>query len=190
MERKISARKKKANKINSAKAREKRTVYTADTAERAYKLCLLGLYNKDLAVAFGVSVKTIEYWMRTKDDFNRAVKLGREEADSKVAEKLFKRATGYTVKDHHISVYRGKVIVTPYDKEYPPETDAAKFWLKNRQPEKWSDTARLEHSGNIKVTEEKKYDLSDLTDEELAAIEKIGFTQMLELDTLDDDRIN
>lgn len=154
--------------------RKKRTyAYDGTMPERAYKLCLLGLTNEDLAIAFGVTVKAVEYWIKWKDKFRRAVELGREEADSKVAEALYKRAVGYTHKDTDIKMYKGQVILTEVEKHYPPETSAAIFWLKNRQKEHWADVWKMEHSQSPELAD-KQNDLSELTDEELQLAIKLG----------------
>ena len=33
--------------------------------------------------------------------------------------------------------------------EMPPDTTAAIFWLKNRQPDKWREKQELAHSGDV-----------------------------------------
>ena len=64
-----------------------------------------------------------------------------------VADSLFKRATGYSVTDTHVSNYHGDITLTEIDKNYPPETTAAIFWLKNRQKKKWRDKQDHEIGG-------------------------------------------
>ncbi len=158
--------------------KRKRTyAYDGTLPDRAYKLCLLGLTNKDLAVAFGVSLGAIEYWIKNKDRFRRAVELGREEADGKVAEALYKRAIGYSHKDTDIKMYKGEIITTETVKHYPPETSAAIFWLKNRQKEHWADVWKMEHSGAMELTQET--DMSKLSDDELDLAEKLGLQHFL-----------
>lgn len=154
--------------------------WKSDIPDRAYKLCLLGLTNEQLAIAFGASKRTIEYWYQHKDEFRQALDMGRQEADSKVALSLYKRATGYDVRDNDIKVYRGKAVITPFTKHYPPDVEAIKFWLKNRQPEKWNDTHKMEHTGHTTI-ELSKQDLSDISDQELEVLEKLGVQKLLGL---------
>ena len=51
-----------------------------------------------------------------------------------------------------------------YTEHYPPDTTAAIFWLKNRQPEKWRD--KKEVDANVNLGDE----LEGLSDEQLQAI--------------------
>lgn len=139
--------------------------------KRAYKLCLLGLRNQDLSVAFGVSLSTIEYWYRINEDFKHAVDLGRQSADADVAASLFKRAIGYQEDDIHIAVYRGEVIATPIKKNVAPDVTAQIFWLKNRQKELWSDKNKLEIEGNL--TEHTKIDMTMLDEQEKSILRKL-----------------
>jgi hypothetical protein len=41
----------------------------------------------------------------------------------------------------------GKELLVNYVEHYPPDTTAAVFWLKNRQPDKWRDKTISEVSG-------------------------------------------
>jgi hypothetical protein len=178
--------------------------YKENTPERAYKLCLLGLKDAELAVAFGVCVDTIDQWKRKHPEFNRALKRGKEQADMEVANSLFKRATGYSYKDTHIMANKvkeydenGKVarqytepLLISITKHQPPDTTAAIFWLKNRQKEYWRDVKQNEVSGKdggpIKTQNQitPKIDFTDFTDEELSALEKMGIKNA----TSDDDK--
>ena len=167
----------KKEKTNGKKKRGRESTYDPSYAERAYYLCLLGLTNKDLAIAFGKDESTIERWCRKHEDFARALKKGKEEADGKVAESLYHRALGYSHPEEKIFMYKGEPVRVETIKHYPPDTGAAIFWLKNRQKDKWRDVWNLEHSGkdggaiqhDIRFT-----DLSDFTDEELELLERVG----------------
>ena len=83
-------------------------------AKQAYRLCLLGLTNENLAIYFGVSESCIEAWCRNHKDFKKALKKGRWSADSKVAKTLYQKAL-----DGNIT--------------------ACIFWLKCRQRAIWRD---------------------------------------------------
>lgn len=134
------------------------TSYKAAFAGQAYKLCLLGATDADLARFFDVSATTIDNWKLAHPDFVGSLKAGKEEADAKVAKSLFRRALGYShpaVKI--ITVPRGNndgsdVEQIPYTERYAPDTTAAIFWLKNRRPDVWRDRQAVEHSGEIKTT--------------------------------------
>ena len=109
------------------------------TPKQAKKACLMGAIDKDLADFFGVSEKTINNWKNEHPEFLQSIREGKELADSNVAKSLYERARGYSHPEVHISNYQGKITQTELTKQYPPETTAGIFWLKNRQPDKWRD---------------------------------------------------
>lgn len=115
------------------------TDYKEEYNLQAEKLCKLGATDKELADFFGVTEQTINNWKNEHEQFFESLKKGKELADAEVADKLYKRATGYSHEDVDIKMYEGGIIETPLVKHYPPDTTAAIFWLKNRQPVKWRD---------------------------------------------------
>jgi hypothetical protein len=54
---------------------------------------------------------------------------------------VLNRAIGYSHPDVKIIFREGdkEPVYAPFVKHYPPETAAAIFWLKNRQPERWRE---------------------------------------------------
>ena len=120
--------------------------YKPEFTKQAYKLCLLGATDKGLANFFEVSEDTIHEWKKVHPEFSESLKEGKEEADAIVASSLFHRATGYSHKDVDIKIYKGKIITTQLTKHYPPDSTAAIFWLKNRNPKQWRDKQEVEHS--------------------------------------------
>lgn len=137
------------------------TKYKPEHCEMAYKFCLMGATNDQLADLFEVGISSIERWIAEYDEFRGALKKGKEVADAEIANALYHRAKGYSHEDVHVSNYQGDVTLTPLVKHYPPDTAAAFIWLKNRQG--WTDKSTQEHTGAgggpIKY--------SKLTDEEL-----------------------
>lgn len=113
--------------------------YQDDYAEWAEKLAKLGATDADLAAAFEVSEVTVNNWKKAHPEFSLALKRGKAFADAEVADKLYRRATGYSHPDTHVSNYQGLITLTPLTKHYPPDTTAAIFWLKNRRPDLWRD---------------------------------------------------
>ena len=113
------------------------TKYRPEFAEQAVKLCRLGATDDELADFFGVTTRSINNWKRDHPGFFQSLKAGKILADAEVADKLFKRATGYEHADVHVSNYQGVITLTPVTKVYPADTTAAIFWLKNRQPKMW-----------------------------------------------------
>lgn len=119
------------------------TKYREEYVEQARKLCLLGATSQELADFFEVNYDTIHEWMRTRPEFDEAIRQGKTMADAEVAEKLFQRAKGYSHPDVHVTSYEGQVTLTDLVKYYPPDTQAASLWLRNRQPKKWRDRQEL-----------------------------------------------
>jgi transposase-like protein len=118
------------------------TDYKPEYVDQVYKLCLLGATNQQIADFFNVSDTTIDNWRKAHQEFFGAFTRGKMEADSKVAESLFKRACGVTIKEEALT--RDGDVVT-LRKELPPDTPAAKHWLSNRQPDRWRDGSVIKH---------------------------------------------
>ncbi len=122
------------------------TAFKPEYVVLAHNYCLLGATDKDLARLFDVTEATINNWKDKHPQFFESIKAGKDEADAKVAESLFKRATGYSHPDVHVSNYQGDITLTPLTKHYPPDPTSGIFWLKNRQRDKWRE--RLDHSSD------------------------------------------
>jgi hypothetical protein len=127
------------SRSKAKKGRGRPTVYRPEFVDQVRKLCRLGAADAELADFFGVNVLTVHRWKKTHPDFCNALKDGKQLADAEVADKLFRRATGFSHPDVHISNYQGEVTVTNITKHYPPDTVACIFWLKNRRPDLWRE---------------------------------------------------
>jgi hypothetical protein len=109
----------------------------------AKRLALLGLGDEQMASVFDVALSTFSYWKANKPEFLEALKSGKSDADSNVAASLYKRAIGFKQKENDIRTVAlpdgqgSEVVITEYEKTYPPEVTACIFWLKNRQKELW-----------------------------------------------------
>ena len=115
------------------------TSYREEFSEQTYKLCLLGATDKELADFFEVCEKTINTWKKDYPEFLQSLKRGKTLADANVVSRLYERATGYSHEDVHISNFQGDITQPPIMKRYPPDTTAAIFWLKNRNPQEWRE---------------------------------------------------
>lgn len=119
--------------------------YKPEYSEQARKLCLLGAIDKELADFFDVSEQTINTWKKREPVFLEALKAGKEQADSEVAEKLYQRAMGYSHPEEKIFCNGGEVVRAETIKHYPPDSTAAIFWLKNRAAQQWRDVRQTEN---------------------------------------------
>lgn len=107
----------------------------------------LGATDLEIADALGVNVATFNRWKLEHADFCASIKDAKTKADQRVERSLFVRATGYEHDEVDIRVVNGKIVKTAIRKFYPPDTTAAIFWLKNRQPAGWRETKAVELSG-------------------------------------------
>lgn len=135
--------------------------YHEEFVDMAYRFCLMGSRDVDLARLFEVDVKTLWSWKQEHPEFGRAILDGREAADSNVAAAMYHAATGYEHPEEKIFQYEGGIITHDTTKRYPPNVSAGQLWLFNRQPRLWKDQRRLELSGSIAV------EVSNLSDSEL-----------------------
>jgi hypothetical protein len=113
------------------------TKYRDEYPDQARRLALLGLTDEEMAEFFGVDKKTLYNWDEDHPEFLHSRARGKTHADGRVAEKLYHRALGYRHPEVHVSSYKGGVTLTELTKHYPPDTEAAKLWLSNRQGGKW-----------------------------------------------------
>ena len=139
------ARKKPEDKLPSGRPSRYRTEY----AQQAVKLCRLGATDKDLASFFEVDEATINRWKQSHPEFCESLKEGKAIADAEVADKLFRRATGYEHKAVKIvaDAKTGAEHQVEYVERYAPDTTACIFWLKNRRPDLWRDKVEQMHTG-------------------------------------------
>jgi hypothetical protein len=146
----------------TTRAKGRPSLYRPEFAEQARKLCLLGATDKELAAFWGVSVQTYYDWQKAHPEFLESITRGKIQADAEVASKLFERACGSV--HGAVKFYRGddgSVIKVPYMVEYPPDTQAASLWLRNRQPHRWRDRHQVD------VADNRADILDDLTEEQL-----------------------
>lgn len=126
-----------------------KSTYKPEYAEQARKLCLLGATDKELANFFCVAESTINKWKTDYPEFSESIKSGKDIADGDVADRLYRRAMGYSHKAVKIFNDQGAPLEVEYTEHYPPDTTACIFWLKNRQKGKWRDKQEVEQSGAV-----------------------------------------
>lgn len=124
------------------------TKYRPEYCELAYNYCLLGATDSRLADFFDVEESTINNWKHEFPEFMESIKKGKEVADAEVAQSLFKKATGYEHEAVKIFNDQGAPMIVPYVERYAPDTTAAIFWLKNRQPALWRDKQEIDHQSS------------------------------------------
>jgi hypothetical protein len=127
------------------------SAYKAQFAEQARKLCEFGATDAEIAHFFGVAISTIYLWKVQHKEFSEATKIGKRIADARVEHSLYLRAVGYSHDAVRIfKADRGKKpIYARYIEHIPPDVEAAKFWLRNRRPDKWRDRVEIERTGSL-----------------------------------------
>lgn len=124
------------------------TLYRTSYDEIARKMALLGATDVEIAQAFDVTVETLNNWKRQRESFAASIRAGKVMADSEVVDSLFNRAKGYSYTDYKVFLPEGYVdketgkpipVIVPYTRERAPDTNAAKFWLMNRQRDLWRE---------------------------------------------------
>ena len=135
-----------------------------------------GYTDSEIANMSGVSYKTFRRWIDEHEEFANALKLGRFGADFAVIEALYKKATGYSVTvnktyklkrvdydpDTGKKIREYEELQTGADDSYiPADVRAMSFWLKNRQPTRWSDKPEQAAEGNAVAVEIPEADTID-----------------------------
>lgn len=140
-----------------------------------------GLSDAEIAEKTEISKKTLKKWKSRNPEIAYALYLGRQGSDFAVVEAIYKKATGYTVslnktvklKKSDFDPETGKKIrdyeelATATDESYvPADIRAGLFWLKSRQPERWSEKPGAEeHEDFTGVVELPEADSIDAEDE-------------------------
>lgn len=122
--------------------------YKPEFVEQARKLAELGATDREVADFFNVDERTINRWKHEHPDFCLSLKVGKQAADDRVEQSLYRRALGFSHDAVKIMGYEGTYTPVEYVEVYPPDTTAAIFWLKNRRPDQWRD--KTETDLNVK----------------------------------------
>lgn len=107
--------------------------------KQAFRLSLLGLTDVEMADIFEVTEATFNNWKKQKPGFLSSIKKGKELADSRVVQSLYRRAIGYSHPEDDIRAVNGSIVITPTIKHYPPDPVACIYWLNNRRRKTWSN---------------------------------------------------
>lgn len=105
-----------------------------------------GSTDDQVADEIGISIVTLNTWKKKYPDFLKSLKETKGVADQLVESSLFQRATGYWHPEEKVFCYMGQIVTHTVMKHYPPDTTAAIFWLKNRQPDLWREKLEISDS--------------------------------------------
>lgn len=141
--------------------------------EKIEEMASLGLTQDQIASLLDISTYTITNYNKKWPAFFKALKRGKDKADSEVVKSLYKRANGYEIKETTIEYIKIGLEQTPAEKTKVvtkyicPDTTAQIFWLKNRRPQEWRDKTEIDHTM-------KEYLLEDYNDKTPEDLEKIA----------------
>ena len=113
------------------------TKRTPKITAAAAKLAAQGKSKREISEALNINRTTLRNWCLSDAEFLTALKEGEKKANDLVEASVFHRACGYSCPEVKIFVHDGEVIEVDTIKHYPPDMDAAKFWLTNRDPARW-----------------------------------------------------
>jgi len=115
------------------------TKYDEKYNEQARKLCLMGYTDAQLADFFTIAESTLNNWKIKYPLFMESLKAGKEIADMEVTACLYERATGYSHNETKVFNNQGEILTHEVKRIYPPDPLSIKYWLNNRQPERWRE---------------------------------------------------
>ena len=135
--------------------------------DKMCRLIELGSTNEQIAVALGVSARTIWNY-KHHDRFLQAVEESEKLATSKIKCALFQRAVGYKHKEMKVFCNSyGKVTKVRVNKRYPPDTNALNLWLNNKDKD-WkpgTNQTTINNSNSVGVQVSNKIAPEEVTDE-------------------------
>lgn len=124
----------------------RKSLYRPEFAGQAFKLCLLGATDPELASFFDVSERTIHNWKDEHPAFLQAIIDGKVKADAEVAHSLYKTATGHQITaEKLVKKEDGTFEAVRYKQFIPGDPNAAYRWLLNRRRQDWRDRQTVEH---------------------------------------------
>lgn len=137
------------------------TLYKPEYVTQAARLCSLGLTDQEIADFFEVSVRTLHRWKGEYEEFCHSLSVAKGPADERVERSLFQRAIGYEQEAVKIFMPANakEPVYAPFREKIAPDTTAAMFWLKNRQPDKWRDRAVGDKDNPMHI--ESKYTMTE-----------------------------
>ncbi len=150
--------------------------YDPKTFPRTAKfLAQRGATQAEIADCFGVTTRTLQYWLMQYPELQEAIRVAHEAFDTRVERALAERAIGYSVDVEELFVIDKKIVRQTVRKHYPPDVTAAIYWTKNRMPDRWRDVQRHEvNTIGLKSSEELRQALleefKDLVDQGLLAL--------------------
>lgn len=121
------------------------TKKTPFTIQKIIDLTKAGKTKKQMAEILDVCQQTIDTWLSMDFELGVTVRELKAEADEMVEASLLKRSVGFerTFKTQKVSK-DGDVVEVEETQYFPPDPTSMKFWLMNRQREKYAE--KVDHT--------------------------------------------
>lgn len=150
---------KKGNKTALGNEGGRPSLYKQEYNDQAYKLCLLGATDKELADFFEVCEDTINNWKKEHNEFFVSIRNGKKIADMDVAASLYQNTQDRTVLEQQAFKTKNvlyneegkrieveKIEIVEVEKVIPADFRSQQFWLKNRRSLDWRDKQEVDHT--------------------------------------------
>lgn len=115
-----------------------------------------GHTNEEICAALDISTGVLFKHITLSPEVKSAIQIGKDFADDRVEQSLFKRAVGFTAdevtrepcivvddKGNKTILKKEMAITKIVTKYYPPSEGACCMWLKNRRYEQWKDVSKV-----------------------------------------------
>jgi len=158
-------------------------LYNKKMANRIIMLARLGATQREMAIAIGVSAKTLEGWLHDRKDIRDAYDKGKFIHDHGVQDSLLKRALGFEYPETKTvvgvdSIGRSYEHTTTSTKVVLADPTSMIFWLKNRDPGRWADVQRHQINSSVDVNINNTLKLDSLTDQQREMVQAIALKQL------------
>lgn len=125
-----------------------------------------GISNEELANRIGINRTTLYSWIQRCPEIKDAIKQGQERTVQYIENALMKKINGYTLRDtkrYKTTDKDGNVVerIEVTEKEIGPDTTAIIYALKVKDPDRWNEKIRMEHSGRVDSTVNHYANLSE-----------------------------
>ena len=117
-----------------------------------YKWVKDGMTDYSIAESLGIAAYTFIKYKKIYSDLIDTYTRAHMERNCVVVNSVFKKAQGHKATLRKQKVLADGSVIDFQEEQYiPPDTDAAKFWLTNRDPEAWRDKVDQDVNVNVNV---------------------------------------
>jgi len=108
-------------------------------------LAYRGNTYSEISELLDITEKTLARWRKGSEELRLALEEAQGCAIGKAEEALFKRAVGYSCKETKTHLTKDGLVKTKtVVKNYPPSEVALKYYLGNKDPEKWKEKQEID----------------------------------------------